>query len=98
MVSLIVVHELGHALAMKRYNIPFSPMVLIPFMGAAVAMKEEPKNALDEAVIAFAGPLLGSAAAGSLGLAGYALDSQLMLALADWGYMVNLINLLPGNE
>ena len=95
MVGLIFVHECGHAAAMRYYNVPFSPMVFVPFMGAVIAMKEYPSDAKKEAVIAIAGPIAGSAAALSLGTAGYALDSQLMMALADWGYMINLFNLMP---
>lgn len=95
MVGLIFFHECGHALVMKQYNVPFSPMVFVPFMGAVIAMKEEPRNAYEEAMIAFGGPVLGSAAALGAGLSGAAMDSQLLLALADFGYMINLFNLLP---
>jgi Zn-dependent protease len=64
-------------------------------MGATIAMQETPKNAYDEAIIAFAGPVFGSAAALSVGAAGLMTESQLLLALADWGYMINLFNMLP---
>jgi Zn-dependent protease len=95
MVGLIFFHECGHALVMKKYGVPFSPMVFIPFMGAVIAMKEEPRNAYEEAMIAFGGPVLGSAAALGAGTVGAVTDSQLLYALADFGYMVNLFNLLP---
>ena len=82
-------------LTMKKLNIPFSPMVFIPFMGAAVAMRKRPKDAYEEALVAFGGPVLGSV--GALGFAGAAhvMDSQLMFALADFGFMINLFNLIP---
>lgn len=48
MTSLILIHESGHALVMKKLNIPFSPMVFVPFMGAAVAMRKRPKDAYEE--------------------------------------------------
>ena len=95
MVGLIFVHECGHAVVMKYYNVPFSPMVFIPFMGAVISMKERPKNSYEEALIAFGGPVLGSAAALAVATQGYATDSQLLYALADWGLMINLFNLLP---
>ena len=95
MVGLIFVHECGHAIVMKYYNVPFSPMVFIPFVGAVISMKEMPRNAYEEAIIAFGGPVLGSAAALSLAAAGSATDNQLLYALADWGLMINLFNLLP---
>jgi Zn-dependent protease len=95
MTSLILIHESGHALTMKKLGIPFSPMVFIPFMGAAVAMRKRPKDAYEEALVAFGGPVLGSV--GALGFAGAAhvTDSQLMFALADFGFMINLFNLIP---
>lgn len=95
MTSLILIHESGHALMMRHLGIPFSPMVFIPFMGAAVAMRERPKDAYEEALVAFGGPVLGSM--GALGVAGVAhvTDSHLMYALADFGFMINLFNLIP---
>ena len=48
MTSLILIHESGHALVMKKLGIPFSPMVFVPFMGAAVAMRKRPKDAYEE--------------------------------------------------
>ena len=95
MTSLILVHESGHALVMKKLGIPFPPMVFVPFMGAAVAMKQRPKDAYEEALVAFGGPILGSV--GALGFAGaaHATGSPLLFALADFGFMINLFNLIP---
>ena len=95
MTSLILIHESGHALTMKKLGIPFSPMVFVPFMGAAVAMRKRPKDAYEEALVAFGGPVLGSI--GALGFAGYAnaTGSPLMYALADFGFMINLFNMIP---
>jgi Zn-dependent protease len=95
MVGLILVHEVGHALVMHQRGIPFSPMVFVPFMGAAIAMRQQPRDAWEDALVAFGGPVLGSIGAGVVGVAGHAMDSQLLIALADFGLMVNLFNLLP---
>lgn len=95
MVGLILVHESGHALVMKRLGIPFSPMVFVPFMGAAVAMKGWPRDAYREAQVAFGGPVLGSLGAAGVAVAAHTTDSQLLFALADFGFMINLFNLLP---
>jgi Zn-dependent protease len=94
-VGLIAVHESGHALAMHRLGIPFSPMVFVPFMGAAVAMKKQPKDAYQEALVAFGGPYLGTAGAVGVNLAATATGSDLLFALSDFGYMINLFNMLP---
>jgi len=95
MVGLILIHEIGHAAVMHARGMPFSPMVFIPFMGAVIATKELPRDAWEDALIAFGGPILGSVGAGAVGVMGHTLDSQLLIALADFGLMINLFNLLP---
>jgi Zn-dependent protease len=80
---------------MMRYGMPFSPMVFLPFMGAVIAMKDQPKDAMQDAVIAFGGPALGTVGAMGVAVAAQATDSQLLYALADFGYMINLFNMLP---
>ena len=93
-VVLIWVHEMGHVLQLRREGIPASAPMFIPFIGAVVAMKQMPKNALVEARVGLAGPVLGTlGAAGALGL--YAWTQQpLLLALAYVGFFLNLINLI----
>jgi Zn-dependent protease len=54
-----------------------------------------PHNAWREAKLAIAGPLLGSAGALALYLAGVALDSRPLKAIAFLGFFINLFNLLP---
>jgi Zn-dependent protease len=95
MVGLVLVHEIGHAAVMHQKGVPFSPMVFVPFMGAAISMRHHPRDAYDEALIAFGGPVLGSVGALAVCLAGHATQSQLLFALADFGLMINLFNLLP---
>lgn len=80
---------------MRHYGIPFSPMVFLPFMGAVIAMKSHPKDAWQDAIIAFGGPVLGSAGAGALAVGAAMTESQLLYALADFGFMINLFNMLP---
>ena len=95
MVGLITVHEAGHALVMHQRGIPFSPMVFMPFMGAMISMNRRPRDAWEDALVAFGGPVLGSVGAGAVALAGHATGSQLLFALADFGFMVNLFNMMP---
>ena len=95
MVGLILVHESGHALVMRKLGIPFSPMVFVPFLGAAVTMKRRPRDAYEEALVAFGGPVLGGLGAVGVNIAAFSTGSQLLFALADFGYMINLFNLLP---
>jgi Zn-dependent protease len=46
-------------------------------------------------MVAFGGPVAGTVAAGVVGVVGVMTGSQLLIALADFGYMINLFNLLP---
>jgi Zn-dependent protease len=94
-VLLLLLHELGHVVQLRREGIKASAPMFIPFLGALVAMKELPKDASAEARVGLAGPVLGSLAAlVPLGL--YALTGdELFQALAFVGFFLNLFNLLP---
>ena len=94
-VVLIWVHEMGHVLQLGREGIRASAPMFVPFLGAFVAMKEMPKNALAEARVGLAGPVLGTLGAlGALGL--YAVTGNLLfLGLAHVGFLLNLFNMLP---
>jgi Zn-dependent protease len=69
--------------------------VFLPFLGAFVTMKEQPKTAYDEAVSGIAGPVLGTAGAFAVLGGGIALDSKLLMVLAYTGFLINLFNLIP---
>lgn len=94
-VVLIWVHEMGHVLQLRREGIRASAPMFIPFLGAFVSMKQMPKNALAEARVGLAGPVLGTL--GSLGALGIyaATHHPLFLGLAYIGFFLNLFNLLP---
>jgi Zn-dependent protease len=92
---LLLVHELGHVIWLKREGIAASLPVFIPFMGAVVAMKEMPRNAYVEAKVGLAGPVLGSAGALVVLLWAEETNSDLLRALAYLGFLLNLFNLIP---
>lgn len=94
-VVLLFVHELGHALQLRREGVAAGAPVFIPFVGAAIVMKELPKDAAMEARVGIAGPILGSLGAGVVHLAALATDSGLLMALAFTAYFLNLFNLVP---
>ena len=94
-VLLIFVHEMGHAVALKRQGIPAGAPVFVPFMGAFIAMKGRPRDAWVEAYVGIGGPLLGTVAAiACLGVA-LATGSALWFALASVGFLLNLFNMIP---
>jgi membrane-associated protease RseP (regulator of RpoE activity) len=58
-------------------------------------LKKNPRDAVTEAYIAFGGPILGTIGALAAFVLGVSLESQLMLVIANVGFFLNLINLLP---
>jgi Zn-dependent protease len=94
-IALLFVHELGHYLEARRQGLNVGAPVFIPFLGAAILLKENPLNAWREAQIAIAGPIVGSLGAAAVWLIGEQQDSELFLALGFTGFFLNLFNLLP---
>ncbi len=94
-VALIFVHEMGHALALKRQGIPAGAPVFVPFMGAVIAMKGRPRDAWVEAYVGMGGPLIGTLGAALVMAVAFLTDSMLLFALASFGFMINAFNMLP---
>ncbi len=94
-VLLIFVHEMGHAIALRREGIPAGAPVFIPFVGAFVAMHGQPRDAGVEARVAMAGPITGSLAAWAVLGAGLAWQQPLLVALGHTAVLLNLFNLVP---
>jgi Zn-dependent protease len=94
-VLLLLVHEMGHAIQLRREGMKATAPVFIPFLGAYIGMKEMPKNAAVEARVGLAGPVLGTIGC-LVPLALYAATgNNLFRALAFIGFFLNLFNLLP---
>jgi Zn-dependent protease len=94
-VLLILVHELGHVVELRRQGVPASAPLFIPFLGAVIGMKELPDDAWKEARVALAGPILGSVGAAACWIAAEVTDSEVLLGLAFVGFLLNLFNLIP---
>jgi Zn-dependent protease len=94
-VLLLLVHELGHVIQLRREGIPASAPLFIPFLGAVVAAKSLGDDAAAEARVGLAGPILGTLGAIAVFLAGESADSDFLLALAFTGFFLNLFNLVP---
>jgi Zn-dependent protease len=94
-VLLLLIHEMGHVIQLKREGIDASAPMFVPFLGAMVAMKEMPGNAWTEAKVGLAGPVLGSAGALAVLVWAEETDSNLLRGLAYVGFLLNLFNLVP---
>jgi Zn-dependent protease len=98
-VLLILIHESGHVVVARIIGLPVTLPVMIPFLGAFVSMKAQPRSVAQESIMAIGGPVLGSIAAGLCYL-GYlsmpdSSTGQLLRALAYFGFLINLFNLIP---
>jgi Zn-dependent protease len=94
-VLLLLVHECGHLLVAKKFGLKVGAPVFIPFMGAFIALKEAPRNAWMEACVGIGGPILGSLGALLCNSLGEIFDAPIFIALAWFGYFLNLFNLTP---
>jgi Zn-dependent protease len=94
-VVLLFVHELGHALWLKREGIPSGAPVFIPFLGALISMRGRPQDAYVEAKVGLAGPVLGTIGSAVVLAVGEYTNSNLLRAAAHTGFLLNLFNLLP---
>ena len=94
-VLLLFVHEMGHVIQLRREGVPASAPLFIPFLGAVVGMKRLPDNALAEARVGLAGPVLGTLGSAALIPIYLATGNNLFRALAFFGFFLNLFNLAP---
>ncbi len=94
-VALILVHEMGHYVAARQRGLDVGAPTFIPFVGAWISLKELPHDVETEAYIGFAGPLAGTLASVACYFLARDQDSNLLMALAYAGCMINLFNLIP---
>jgi Zn-dependent protease len=94
-VLLILVHELGHYVEARRQGLHPQLPVFIPFLGAYVALRDQPFDPWRNALVSAAGPLAGGIGALACLVYGNAVDSPLLRALAYSGFLLNLFNLIP---
>jgi Zn-dependent protease len=94
-VLLLLVHECGHLIVAKKFGLKVGAPVFIPFMGAFIALKEAPRNAWMESCVGIGGPILGSLGALGCNLLGEIFGAPVFIALAWFGYLLNLFNLTP---
>ena len=94
-VLLLLVHEMGHVLQLRREGVEASAPMFIPFLGAVISAKSMGDDAAAEARVGLAGPVLGSLAALVPLAIWLATGNAFWQALAYVGFLINLFNLLP---
>ena len=94
-VFLIFVHEMGHFVAAMALGIPVSAPIFIPFLGASIIMRQNPRDAVTEAMMAYAGPLAGAVGSWITLWAGQAYAIPWLVPVAAFSFGINLFNLIP---
>ncbi len=99
MVLLILVHELGHGFAARRFGLAVGAPIFIPFFGAVITLHDQPQSTWVHSMVGYGGPLagtLGGIAALAVGWFRGADETQrFMMALAHFTFLMNFFNLLP---
>lgn len=95
LVIMMFIHEMGHIMAARQKGLEVSAPAFIPFVGALITLKKQPRDAATEAYIAYAGPFVGTmGAVACYGLA-VATNHSPLYPIAAIGILINLFNLLP---
>lgn len=92
---LILVHELGHLIEVRRRGMPADLPMFIPGFGAYVRWTAAGVTPHARALVSLAGPLAGAAGAAVCGLMWLQTRERLWLGLASFSAWINLMNLIP---
>lgn len=93
--GVLLVHELGHYLMMKRYGYENVRMLFVPLMGAFVHGKKEEYRQKESILVILAGPVPGIIFGAVLLVFGIREDIDWMKNTALLSFALNVINLLP---
>jgi Zn-dependent protease len=94
-VVLLLVHEMGHVIQLRREGIKASTPMFIPFLGAVITSRSLGDNAAAEARVGLAGPILGGIGSALCVVIWQLTGNTYWEALAFVGFLLNLFNLLP---
>ena len=92
---LILVHELGHLVAVKRRGLAANLPMFIPGFGAYVRWNATGVTAETRALVSLAGPLAGALGAVCCAIIWWQTRDGLWMGLASFSAFINLMNLIP---
>lgn len=93
--ALILLHEMGHFIDIKRRGLPADMPVFLPGLGAYVRWQAMGVPRETRAAISLAGPLAGFFVAVACAVIWWQTGDPLWAALARAGAVLNLLNLIP---
>src|SRR5437763_9799064 len=92
---LILIHEMGHFIDIKRRGLPAEMPVFLPGLGAYVRWQALGVSIETKAAVSLAGPLAGTIAAALCAIIWRETGNQLWAALARASAWLNILNLMP---
>lgn len=92
---LILVHEMGHFIEIKRRGLPAEMPVFLPGLGAYVRWTALGVSTQTRALVSLAGPLAGCLGAAVCALIWIKTGDALWIGLASLSAMLNVLNLIP---
>ena len=95
LLAVLLVHEFGHYIMMKRFGYENVRMLFIPLMGAFVHGSKPEYRQKESILVILAGPLPGIAVAVALWLIGFDQQIQWMVDVAFLSFVLNVLNLIP---
>jgi Zn-dependent protease len=93
--ALILIHEMGHFVDIKRRGLPADMPVFLPGLGAYVRWQALGVPLATRAAVSLAGPLAGFLASLACAVLWWQTGNPFWAALARVGAILNLLNLIP---
>jgi Zn-dependent protease len=94
LVLSIFIHECGHALAARRYGLPYMGMRFIPLIGGVVFHQKGNTTVTEDAFIGIMGPVFGTLVAVTSALIYHFTGNELWRGIAELNFFMNAANLL----
>ncbi len=91
----IFIHEMGHVAVNKAKGLKTSAPVFLPLMGAVIFLKNFPDNPTIQSESGAGGPAAGGLAACVCFVIALATHSAFWMGIANFGFLINLFNLVP---
>ncbi|HEV2269470.1 MAG TPA: site-2 protease family protein [Steroidobacteraceae bacterium] len=92
---LILVHEFGHFIELRRRGLAADLPMFVPGLGAYVRWTAAGVTSDARALVSLAGPLAGAVGAAFCALVWLQTQERLWMALASFSAFINLMNLIP---
>jgi Zn-dependent protease len=92
---LILIHEMGHYIDIRRRGLPADMPIFLPGIGAYVRWRALGVSLETRAAISLAGPLAGFLSAAACAVLWWQTHDQYWAVLARVGAALNLLNLIP---